>query len=251
MKLAPLQLCFQSHLLGDDSGIEHEIRGDAKFPVGLRLGVYTGAYVSRLVEVLAETFPAVQAALGTRSFARLAGEFVRQHPSRFRSARAYGAELPAWLGGRFNGARARGIADLARFEWTVAAAFDAADQSTLTPDSLIAVAPAQWPRLQFEFSPTLQRLRLASNAVAWWKFACDGQPRPRWRATAVQEWLVWRQELAVFYRRLPTAEGQALDAARAGCAFAELCEPLGAAPAATLLHGWFSAGLIIGTRLAP
>jgi hypothetical protein len=146
------------------------------------------------------------------------------------------------------GPNAAGLADLARFEWAVAGAFDAADDRALKPESLAAVEPGQWPALQFTFAPTLRRVRVSSNCVAWWKFACAEQPRPhRWRSRCPQQWLVWRQELAVFYRRLSRGETALLDAALAGRTFGELCERLStAAAAATLLRGWFDAGLIIG-----
>src|SRR5665213_3588508 len=92
MKLAHLQQSFQSHLLEADEAICTEINADERFATPLRLGIYTQAYAARLTEVLAETYPAVQAALGTNHFARLMGDFVKVHPSRFRSARAYGEE---------------------------------------------------------------------------------------------------------------------------------------------------------------
>jgi hypothetical protein len=252
MKLAQLQSSFQAHVLQGDGAIAREIIADARFPVSLRLGVYTDAYAARLVEVLAETFPAVQAALGAQMFARHVADFARQRPSRFRSARAYGEELPQWLGSRLTGPRAAGIEDLARFEWAVAGAFDAADPGALKPESLAGVEPAQWARLEFAFSPTLRRLGVSSNCVAWWKFACAAQPRPRrWRSTCTQQWLIWRQDLAVFYRRLSQRESQALDAALAGRNFGQLCEQLsGPTIAAGLLHSWFNAGLIVGTSVA-
>lgn len=248
MKLARLQQAFQTHMLQGDEEVVNELVADPRFPLSLRLGVYTHAYAARLVEVLAETFPAVQAALGTRLFSRQVSDFVRQQPSRFRSARDYGEQLPPWLASRLTGPRASAIADLARFEWAMAAAFDAADTPALQPEALASVAPENWPSLQFAFSPSLRRLSATSNCVAWWKFGCAEQPRPsRWRSTCTQQWLIWRQELAVFYRRLPQAEAQALDAALAGRTFGQICEQLsGPTAAAKLLQGWFNAGLVVG-----
>ncbi len=250
MKLALLQEAFQAHMLRGESEIQGEIVGDARSAVGARLAVYTSAYAARLIEVLGESFPAVRMALGPSRFERSIGGFARQHPSRFRSARDYGEELSGWLAANLGGPRAQGVADLARFEWAVAAAFDAANAVALAPDSLAGIDPADWPRLQFTFSPTLQRLNVTSNAVAWWKFACAAQPRPgRWRPTCTQHWLVWRQDLAVCYRRLSRTETQALDAARAGSCFAELCAQLSSTQAARLLHDWFTAGLIVKIAL--
>ncbi|HTY93311.1 MAG TPA: DNA-binding domain-containing protein [Steroidobacteraceae bacterium] len=251
MKLAQLQRSFQAHVLRGDPAIGSEVAGDPRFAVPLRLGVYTEAYAARLIEVLGESFPATQAALGGQSFARLAGEFVREHPSRCRSARDYGAQLPRWLASRLRGPRGRGLGDLAQFEWAVAGAFDAADDPALAHASVAGIAPAQWPGLRFGFSPSLRRLSVASNCVAWWRFACAGQPRPgRWRSTRTQRWLVWRRDLAVFYRRLSQSEAQALDAAIAGESFGYWCAKLPTPLAAAgMLHRWFSDGLVTAARL--
>jgi hypothetical protein len=248
VKLAQLQQSFQAQVLQGEAGIAGQIVADDRFPVSLRLGVYSHAYAARLVEALAETFPAVQAALGADLFARHVGGFVRAHPSRCRSVRDFGADLPQWLACRFSGPRAQGIADLARFEWAMAGAFDAADSPPLKSESLAGVEPAQWPLLRFAFAPSLRRVSVTSNCVAWWKFGCAEQPRPRrWRPTCTQQWLIWRQDLAVYYRRLSQAETQALDAALTGRSFAQLCEQLsGPMQAAGLLHGWFNAGLVVG-----
>jgi hypothetical protein len=248
VKLAQLQQSFQTQVLQGGDAIAGELSADERFTLAVRLGVYTHAYAARLIEALAETFPAVQAALGERQFARQVGDFVRARPSRFRSVRDYGEQLSAWLTSRLGGPRAQGIADLARFEWAMAGAFDAADDPALEPQQLASVEPARWPSLQFTFAPSLRRLSVTSNCLAWWKFACAEQLRPsRWRSTCPQQWLIWRQELAVFYRRLPQAEARALDAALAGRSFGQLCEQLsGAAQAAQLLQGWFNAGLVVG-----
>jgi hypothetical protein len=250
MKLEQLQEAFQAYLLRGANGIGSEIIGDARAAVTARLGVYGSAYVARLVEVLGETFPAVRSALGATLFERSLSDFVRRHPSRFRSARAYGEELAPWLAANLAGPRARGAFDLARLEWAMAEAFDAADAVVLGPSGLSAIDPSDWPRLQFIFSPTVQRLNLTTNAVAWWRFACAAHARPgRWRGTCSQHWLVWRADLAVFYRRLSQAEAQALDAARAGSCFGELCARLSPGQAARLLHDWLSAGLIVKIAL--
>jgi hypothetical protein len=254
MKLAQLQEIFQAHVLQADPGIARHIHSDARFPAQLRLGVYADAYTLRLVEVLAESYPAVQMALGAKRFASLVSRFVKQHPSRFRSARAYGEQLPQWLGAQLQGPQGTGMADLARFEWDVAGAFDAADAPALEPARLAAVAPADWPGLRFQFSPSLRRLCVSSNCVAWWRFACAGAARPtRWRASCPQQWLVWRSDLAVYYRRLSQSETRVLDAALAGQSFGELCEQLESpAQAASLLHGWLGEGLMsaVAVRVA-
>ena len=245
MNLAQLQSAFQDHLLRGGDTIHAQILGDGRAAAALRLEAYAGAYTARLVEVLGEGFPAVQASLGVAEFTRRIAAFVHAHPSRSRSARDYGEQLPQWLAGAGAGPRCRGLADLARFEWAVAGAFDAVDQPALTPASLAGLAPRDWPSLRFGFTASLRRLTVTTNAVAWWRFGCAGAPRPpRWRPTCAQQWLVWRQELAVRYRWLSRAETLALDAARDGAAFGEICAARTAREAAAMLHGWCVAGLI-------
>ena len=51
---------------------------------------------------------------------------------------------------------------------------------------------------------------------------------------------------------LSQREAQALDGARCGQSFGQLCEQLGEpARAASLLHGWFNEGLVASASLGP
>jgi len=62
--------------------------------------------------------------------------------------------------------------------------------------------------------------------------------------------IVWRRDLAVFYRRLSQSEAQALDAAIAGESFGYWCAKLPTPLAAAgMLHRWFSDGLVTAARL--
>ena len=68
--------------------------------------------------------------------------------------------------------------------------------------------------------------------------------------------VLWRQDLRTYFRSLQPAETMALDAARAGQSFGELCallsEKLGEteapATAAGFLRDWIESGLIIAAH---
>jgi len=70
------------------------------------------------------------------------------------------------------------------------------------------------------------------------------------------EWLLWRQDLRTYFRSLQPAEVAALEAARAGQSFGELCavlsEEIGEAEApakaAGFLKDWIESGLIVAAR---
>ena len=300
MKLETLQRSLQAYVLRGEGGIEAEVMpravaaqagqfaggvaelaGTPGSPAGAtateRLSVYAHAYVARLVEVLGESYPALRSSLGGASFDELARGFVRGRPSSHASVRFYGGELAAFLAARLRGAKGAVASDLAAWEWAVAGAFDAADAKVLGPADLTGVLPADWPALRLGFVPSLQRVTLGSNAVAWWQWSQgqqgeergsraggaeqrdgDGRggryrtPRPRWRAGAPHTWILWRRELQVMYRVLAADEARALDAAARGESFARVCEQVAgrgravAVRAAGLLRGWLEEELIVG-----
>jgi len=255
-ELAAIQGDFQDYLLRGEGAIERHVLGSARVPVKTRLGIYGGAYRSRLIEALGVTYAAL-AKLLDEDFAALADEYVRTHDSRHFSIRYYGEDFAVFLAAHEDTRDAPLLAELARWEWAMTGAFDAADAAALAPEALARVSPEQWAQLHLTFHPSVARLALHWNAPQIWQALSEEAERPAasFSATAL-EWLLWREDLTTYFRSLGAAEAKALDAARAGAPFGELCELLcdevgeQAAPAqaATLLRGWIGSGLI--TRAA-
>jgi hypothetical protein len=255
MELAALQRALQNHVLAGDGAVVPEVAAAGEAAL-VRLEVYAYAYGARLREALAESFPALARALGPREFDALAQDFVRAQPSTFASVRDYGEALAGHTARRLCGPRGRVACELARWEWALAAAFDAPDSAVAAAAALQSVPPRDWPTLRLSAVPSLRLLTLRGNAVAWWRWAQPGQdppsgPRPRWRDGAARDWLVWRQDLTVRYRALPPAEAELIGAFSAGEDFGSLCERLArrrsagsAVRAARLLQGWLAAGLV-------
>lgn len=253
--LTRVQGDFQNHLLHGDEAVEAHVLGSARVPVATRLGIYAGAYRSRLADALSANYPALAKLLGENDFSVLAMDYLQAHDSPFFSIRYYGDQLPEFLAAREDYAAAPVLAELARWEWSMTCVFDAADATPLAPGELARLSPSQWAQLRFSWHPSVRRLDLTWNVPQLWQALADDAERPAAALNAASvPWLLWRQELTTYFRSLERAEAAALDAARSGWPFAELCELLceevgeehAAASAAELLRGWITSGLIVG-----
>ena len=255
--LARLQDDFQAFMLRSDTAIESHVIGTHRVPIATRLAIYGDGYASRLIEALEANYPALAKLLGPADFPTLGTAYVRAHDSQFRSVRYYGAQLAEFLASQPEYLRAPVLAELARWEWAMTEAFDAADATPINTGTLTHVAAEQWADLRFEFHPSLRRLGLFWNVPQTWKALTDdsGRPEQMVQATRVQ-WLIWRQDLQTFFRSLQAPEAEALDIARDGATFGELCTALAQhctedetpARAAGFLRRWVDSGLITGAK---
>lgn len=270
MKLAELQQLAQSHVLAGGS-VPDALTAAVAPPAEERWAIYSEGYRLRLIEALANQYPVLGARLGSAGFESLATEFIAATPSRFRSVRDYGADLGAFIRAAAATIEHRMLAELADFEWLLAASFDAADATATVAADLAALAPQDWPELRFAAVPSLRRSTTLTNAVAIWRAlhpgteadeaelasaAMDTPPRdarsePPASAQEPVEWLSVRRELKTEFRSLEEAEARALDTLLGGATFGELCEELagpyreGAAlQAASWLKGWLQGGLL-------
>lgn len=252
MDLAQLQRAVQRQVLGHDDEAVSLVVDDPVVSARTRLGIYADSYVSRLVEALTDTYPVLRAVLGEAAFDELARSYVREVPSTTPSIRWYGERLAAHAYGQAGHTRtAVLLSDLANWEWALACAFDGTDCEPLDPATLSSIAPTDWAQLRFRFVPTLARVRMHSDAVAWWRAQQRGESMPEPQADAhPSEWVIWRAGLKVQFRSLSLPEAWLLDAARIGATFGQLCEALAresgdeSAPlrAATGLRDWVANG---------
>lgn len=261
MKLAELERAVQRHVL--DGGPLPAALETAVAPAAAdRWEIYVEAYRLRLGEALAIQFPALAARSGRESFDTRMREFIAGTPSVHRSIRDYGRELPEQLATTAADLEGEMRAELAAFEWRLAAAFDAAGATPTAPADLAGVAPDGWPGLRFRGVPSLARLATSTNAVAVWRAAkaaleAAGDGAPLTAPAAVRgarvEWLILRSGLETEFRSLPADEAAALDRLLAGEPFGALCADLAAAlgddgaaagRAAGWLKGWLLAGAL-------
>jgi hypothetical protein len=256
-RLTHIQNDFQSFLLRGDAAVETHVVGTERVPIATRLGIYGDGYCARLIEALEANFPVLARLLGEGDFATLGTAYVRSHDSPFFSIRYYGNALADFLAAAADYAGAPVLAELARWEWAMTEVFDAADGAPIGVGDLARVAPDEWANLRFDWHASVRRLELMWNAPQIWKAVTEDadQPEVTLHAGPVH-WLLWRHELRTYFRSLSTAESTALDAARAGQPFGELCALLCAesgeaeapAQAASFLRDWVGSGLLTAVR---
>jgi hypothetical protein len=253
-RLPDIQDAFQRFLLAGDPEIGAHVVGTQRVPVETRLGIYGDGYRSRLIEVLQTSFPVLANLLGETDFHDLAARYVNTHESTFFNVRYYGDELADFLAGDAEYAKAPLLAELARWEWAMGAAFDAADAAPIDVTALAQVAPEDWADLRFEWSPSVQVLELEWNAPELWKAVTEDTQRPDPSLNPKPaSWLIWRRDLQIYFRPLGEEEAAVIAAARAGQSFGELCvllcehldENEASLHAAGFLRGWVQAGLIV------
>jgi hypothetical protein len=255
MELRQLQREMQRGLLGEESGIEAYIADTPPLAKEARLRIYRHAYAARLIEALRDHYPVLHQILGDEDFEAFGAAFVRAHPSVHRSIRWYGREVAQFLRVEPPFAEQPILAEIAAFEWSLAEAFDSADESVLGRAALASVEPGEWGALTFRFHTSLRRLAFEWNTAAVWKAvsAEESPPAPERSAEAV-EWLIWRRNLENYFRSLDSLEVIALDAALEGRNFAQICDALATRlpedevplRAASLIATWLDGGLLTG-----
>jgi hypothetical protein len=259
--LSQVQDAFQRYLLRGDAAIENHVAGTERVPIATRLGIYAGGYGARLTEALQSNFPVLSQLLGESDFEALAAAYIRDHDSTCKSIRYYGSALEPFLTQHPTYATAPVLAELARWEWAMTQTFDAADARALDAGAMASVSPEHWSDLRFDWHPSIHRLQLLWNVPQIWSAITKEAPRPEPSLSAEPgQWLMWRSEaLEIYFRSLTSLEAAALDAARGGRSFGEVCDLLceqldeAAAPAhaAGYLREWLQSGLIVRLDSPP
>lgn len=255
--LAELQQAFQGYVLHGTAGVAEQIEPGPLANHERRMSIYYDAYRLRLVEALATDFEALAAALGAEAFERACRSYVEATPSSFRNLRWYAGRFADFLQCTPPWSERPEWADLARFDWTLTLAFDAADAAQVTFSDLAALPADTWGSVAFELHPSVQVIQLRANAPSMRK-AVDAQaPLPALElAERPVPWLIWRKGLAPHFRSLSEPEAWALQAVRGGASFPTVCEGLcewmepeeASAAAATWLRTWVDDQLISALR---
>ncbi len=248
--LQELQASFRRSLQIGDDAIAIHLAGSGQLTVSERLGIYQNAYRSRLVEALGKDYPVVEALLGDDAFTTVCHAYIDLHPSRSFSLRWLGQSMASFLS---NTHYPPYFPELARFDWALVEAFDAADVAVAKEPDLTPIPPQAWPALGLRFHPSMQRLSCHWNILALWRAVQDRTP-PSDPIQLPQPTIciVWRADLTTRYRTLEADETDVIEGAASGDSFAALCQRLTrwhadeAVPlrAVSLLQRWLREGLI-------
>jgi len=243
-------------LMQQQSALKHAIVSCHDTPVaGGLLRIYQQAYSARLVAALRDNFGVLPQVLGDEGFDALATAYLESHPSRRPSIRWFGDELPAFMASRDDLVPHPALIDLARMEWALRSAFDAADAPALGAGDLASVPAAEWPALVFVPLPSVQLIEMAWSVGPVWRALQGVEPTDQPDLPAPEALphtlLVWRQGLETRWRALDDNAARMLRAAVRGDTFAELCalaasmvgDDNAALHAASALRGWIVDGL--------
>jgi hypothetical protein len=203
--------------------VDAQIEGDDRLSAVDRLEIYANMYFYRLRDCLAEDFPVVCATVGASRFHNLITDYLLVHPSTHPSLRFAGRHLPAMLTTHSLSGRWPFLAELARLEWGILDAFDAADADVLSEADLERIPPANWGELRLRLVPSTQLLHLGWSVHDTWKAVDRGDP-PLVPEHSSHMVVVWRRGFRVFHRAIDTAEHDALALAQTGAPFGALCE---------------------------
>jgi hypothetical protein len=253
MQLKDMEQLFQDGLLGRSREILAHVRGNAREDAAAMFHVYQHAYWARLVESLGVDFPGLKALAGDAAFDRLARAYIARHPSVDPSIRWVGRLLPAFLKTEALYRDDPWWTDMARFDWALAYAFDAADAPVATLAQLAVVTPEFWGGLRLKLHPTLVSFAV-STPVHEVRPKLLTDPDNTFDRSARHDGalMAWRIDYDLKFRAIDTDESAALAATRTGATFGDICELLAqrmepdqaVMTAAQILRGWLEWGII-------
>ena len=247
--LLDIQREFQQYLLSPE---QHSHCSWAVNNNGLsaekRLAIYEEAYRLRLHETLTVDFPALKSIAGDDLFKTWCDSYIDTHPSQHFSIRYFGQYFAQFLSGHHQTV----FAELAHFEWLLSSAFDATDTASLTRDTLAQLPIEAWPTLQFTLHPSVHFLECKTNALqAWQQFTNEAVISEITNQEQPLTWLIWRQQLKIYFRSLQTDELAALRVVKNGGGWEAVCNGMARfnevnAPqlAANFLNTWINDGLL-------
>lgn len=247
-----LQTTFQTALLHDQPPAPGLLspRGDAQF------GVYLNAYRARLRAALRDNYEVLPLVMGDEAFDALANAYIDAHPSTHYSLRWFGHQFGAFMTAQDALVAHPAMVDLARMEWALRNAFDAAPAAPLTHAELAAVPAQDWPELRLALHPSVHLLALQWAVGPVWHALKSGQEEVPAPDALPHHLLVWREGMQNRWQSLTEAQTVLVQGLQADLTFGQICAALAqqvgedqaAATAATALRELLAGGVITGLQ---
>ena len=248
MQLQALQSQFQKALLIDQPADAALLsaRGMAQF------GVYRTAYRARLRAALRDNYDTLPLVMGDDAFDALANAYIESYPSQHYSLRWFGHRLCDFMAANEPLVDHPAMVDLARMEWALRQAFDAAPAPLLSSEALAAVPASDWADLQLSLQPSVQCLALQWAVGPIWHALKSGQDELAPPEALDHHLLVWRQGMNTQWKSLTPTEADFVQGLLARRSFGQLCAALAervgeeqaAATAVALLGDLLQAGAL-------
>jgi len=181
-------------LSGQNNSIAEHIAAQGGVTVEQRLQIYQNAYRIRLRETIDTDHPELGRYLGDELYNAMVDGYINHYPSSFTSLRQFADRLPEFLANTAPFSGYPQLAELARFERMLLAAFDAADSPRATIEELNQHPPQTWPELRFQFHPSVQIFSTGYNVVQIWQTLRGESGEPPAPQATTCHWVLWRNK---------------------------------------------------------
>ncbi len=216
---------LQAYVLENNNTIQDEVTSPPQGDAAGRLRVYRNAYYIRLREILEADFATLLQLVAAEKFKKIAHDYIDSYPSSHFSVRYFGRNFSEFLS-TYAGAEPIYQA-LARFEWALGIALDAADADVISMDDLQKIPPESWGEMQLIAHPSVATYTFQYNVIEIWQALDAERPVPDViHSDERQQVLVWRKQNESYFAQLTQNESWALNALIEGQNFAEVCEGL-------------------------
>ncbi len=168
MQLLALESGFRDGLLAGDDRVLGAIAPE-NLSEQKRLNIYRNNVFSNYRSALQAVYPAILSLVGADYFRQAALRYVKQFPSQSGDIHHYGeqfAELLASLPGAEDLAY---LPDVAKLEWSIHAAFHAADAEPLDLRQLQSIAPENYDNIRFTLNPATRLLESSFPIQRIWQ----------------------------------------------------------------------------------
>lgn len=166
--LRELQKAMASDILAADGGASGFILDDG-ISAADRLCIYRNTYLSTMIAALRITYPAVKKLVGDDFFESAALAFIEGQPPSSAYLNEYGAGFGDFLSHFPPAINIPYLADVARLEWEMSCATNAADAPSLDPAALGELSESEQENLRLIFHPATRLIALAYPADEIWR----------------------------------------------------------------------------------